>query len=102
MKAIDALNDYKAKGERVDEVLFQIVTSEIDLLLKQLARSEVKLMKLVVDKDEENKQLRKALSYYADEKHYEPYGAFDTGSCDITEDGGYIARQALAGESDEK
>lgn len=49
----------------------------------------------------EIERLREALSYYADEKHYEPYGAFNTGSCDVTEDEGYIARQALAGESNE-
>jgi len=102
MNAIEAVNHYAQRGDRVDWVLQQIVTSEIDLLLKQLARSEVKLMKLVVDKDEENKQLRKALSYYADEKHYEPYCIGEPIPCDVTEDGGYIARQALAGESDEK
>ncbi|OEC03477.1 hypothetical protein GY31_01715 [Lysinibacillus sphaericus] len=102
MKAVDALNEYKAKGELVDEVLVQIVTSEIELLLKHLARLEIQTMKLVVDKDEENKQLRKALSYYADEKHYELYCIGEPIPCDITEDGGYIARQALAGESDEK
>lgn len=91
---------------------------EVERLRKELAQSKINQMDLVVDKadeksqkreyiktvhlvNEENKRLRKALSYYADEKHYEPYGAFNTGSCDITEDEGYIARQALAGESDE-
>lgn len=49
----------------------------------------------------EIERLRKALSYYADEKHYEPYcipmGDY---ASDVTEDNGEIARQALAGESD--
>ncbi|MBL3729317.1 hypothetical protein JIN86_06845 [Lysinibacillus sp. HST-98] len=49
----------------------------------------------------EVERLRKALSYYADEKHYEPYcipmGDY---ASDVTEDNGEIARQALAGESD--
>lgn len=76
MNAIEAVNHYAQRGERVDGVLQHIVISEIE-------------------------RLQKALSYYADEKHYEPYGAFNTGSCDITEDEGYIARQALAGESNE-
>ncbi|MDM5231444.1 hypothetical protein [Lysinibacillus pakistanensis] len=91
--------------------------TEVERLRKELAQSKIDQMDLVVDKadeksqkreyiktvhlvNEENKRLRKALSYYADEKHYEPYGALNTGSCDITEDEGYIARQALAGESD--
>lgn len=43
----------------------------------------------------EIKKLRKALEYYADEKHYEPYAIVDVNPCDITEDGGYIAREAL-------
>lgn len=43
----------------------------------------------------ENARLRKALEYYADEKHYEPYAITDVNPCDITEDGGYIAREAL-------
>lgn len=43
----------------------------------------------------EIKRLRKALEYYADEKHYETYAVIDENPCDITEDGGYIAREAL-------
>lgn len=50
----------------------------------------------------EIERLRKALSYYADEKHYEPYcipmGDY---ASDVTEDNGEIARQALLGDSDE-
>lgn len=94
MNAIDALKKYKAKGERVDEVLFQIVTSEIELLLKRLARSEIYLMKLVVDKDKENKQLREALTKILD------YNTFDLAKFETEVIA--IARQALAGESDEK
>jgi len=44
----------------------------------------------------EKEQLHKALEYYADKKHYEPYAIVDVNPCDITEDGGYIAREALA------
>lgn len=43
---------------------------------------------------EEIAKLRKALSYYADEKHYEGYCAGYFAS-DITEDEGHIAREAL-------
>lgn len=43
----------------------------------------------------EIKKLRKALEYYADETHYVPYVIVDVNPCDITEDGGYIAREAL-------
>lgn len=50
----------------------------------------------------EVERLRKALSFYADEKHYEPYcipmGDY---ASDVTEDNGEIARQALVGDSDE-
>jgi len=50
----------------------------------------------------EVERLRKVLSYYADEKHYEPYcipmGDY---ASDVTEDNGEIARQALVGESSE-
>lgn len=52
----------------------------------------------------EVERLRKALSYYADEKHYEPYcipiqmGDY---ASDVTEDTGEIARQTLVGESNE-
>lgn len=42
----------------------------------------------------EVERLREALSYYADKLHYEPYFMKD-GTCDVTEDEGYIARQAL-------
>ncbi|AHN24372.1 hypothetical protein [Lysinibacillus varians] len=47
---------------------------------------------------EENKRLRKALEYYADTKHYEPY-CIPVGdyASDVTEDNGEIARQALQG-----
>lgn len=47
-----------------------------------------------VKQAEEIAKLRNALSYYADDKHYEGYceGYF---ASDITEDSGYIAREAL-------
>jgi len=46
--------------------------------------------------EEENKLLRKALEYYADTKHYEPY-CIQMGdyASDVTEDNGEIARQVL-------
>lgn len=46
--------------------------------------------------EEENKQLRKALEYYANTKHHEPY-CIQMGdyASDVTEDNGEIARQAL-------
>lgn len=50
----------------------------------------------VIDvKDAEIERLRKALEYYADEKHYEPYAITEVNPCDITEDGGHIASEAL-------
>lgn len=51
------------------------------------------------DFKKENERLRKALKYYADKNHYEPYGIANKNNfaCDITEDEGYIARQALEG-----
>lgn len=44
---------------------------------------------------EENARLRKALEYYADDIHYDPY-FFGDATCDVTEDGGHIAREALS------
>ncbi|WP_421927689.1 helix-turn-helix domain-containing protein [Lysinibacillus capsici] len=45
---------------------------------------------------DENKRLRKALEYYADTKHYEPYCiAVGDYASDVTEDNGEIARKAL-------
>ena len=43
----------------------------------------------------ENARLRKALEYYADDIHYDPY-FFGDATCDVTEDGGHIAREALS------
>lgn len=48
----------------------------------------------VQELQEENKRYHETLKYYADEKHYEPY-CIDGYGCDVTEDGGEIARQAL-------
>lgn len=70
MNAIEAVNHYARRGDRVDGVLQHIVTSEIN-------------------------RLRQALSYYADKKHYELYCIGEPIPCDITEDHGHIARQAL-------
>lgn len=53
----------------------------------------------IQEQENEIERLRATLEYYADEKHYEPYG-FDSYGCDVTEDGGMIARKALAGDSD--
>ena len=47
----------------------------------------------------EVERLKKALEYYADKEHYEPY-CIEGEGCDVTEDEGYIARAALAGDSD--
>lgn len=55
----------------------------------------IALMTETERKEEEIVRLRKALEYYADEKRYEPYAVIDVNPCDITEDGGYIAREAL-------
>ena len=63
------LQHYKDRGERVDEVLYQTVVGELE-------------------------RYREALSYYADEQHYEPYG-FGSAECDVTEDGGMIASIAI-------
>lgn len=43
----------------------------------------------------ENERLRKALEFYADGQHYEPYCIGEMGASDVTEDAGYIAREAL-------
>lgn len=48
----------------------------------------------------EVERLRKALEYYADEKHYEPYN-FNCYGCDVTEDDGMIARLALEGDNND-
>lgn len=48
-----------------------------------------------VSLQEENARLRKALEYYANDVHYDPY-FFDNATCDVTEDGGHIAREALS------
>lgn len=72
MNVIAVLEEYKNKGERVDEVLFNLISKELY-------------------------RLREALEYYADKKHYEEY-FFNKYTCDVTEDEGYIARKALEGE----
>lgn len=40
--AVEVLEEYKNKGERVDEVLFQIVTNEINRLRDELEKSQNK------------------------------------------------------------
>lgn len=64
-----------------------IKISHYNLAQMQLRRNRQK-------QTEEIAKLRKALSYYADEKHYGGYcaGYF---AADITEDSGDIAREAL-------
>ncbi len=89
--------------------------AEVERLNKELNKSKVEQMDLLTDKafersekrkyiktthlvNEENKHLRKALEYYADTKHYEPYcipmGDY---ASDVTEDNGEIARKVLEG-----
>ena len=79
MDAREVTMHYKRKGDRVDEVLHDIVLNHVNRL------------------EHENKRLREALEYYADKKHYEEY-FFNKDTCDVTEDEGYIARKALEGE----
>ncbi|KOY81549.1 hypothetical protein I6G82_08515 [Lysinibacillus macroides] len=71
MNAIEAVNHYAQRGERVDGVLQHIVTSEVV-------------------------RLHKALEFYAADS-YETLPI----AIRILEDGGKTARLALAGESDE-
>ena len=65
-----------------DQKRFEI----IDWLIEQAEK--------VQELQEENKRYHETLKYYADEKHYEPY-CIDGYGCDVTEDGGEIARKAL-------
>ncbi|AVK98868.1 hypothetical protein LSP03_19690 [Lysinibacillus sphaericus] len=93
-----------AEVERLNKELNKSKVEQMDLLTdKAFERSEKrKYIKLTHLVNEENKRLRKALEYYADTKHYEPY-CIPVGdyASDVTEDNGEIARQALGGEADE-
>lgn len=69
-----------------------------DLWYHGLGKADAEIqanLHVIEAQQQEIEQLRKALEYYADEKHYEPYAITDVNPCDITEDGGYIAREAL-------
>lgn len=46
----------------------------------------------------ENNRLREALEFYADEKHYETDIMLEDNPCEVTNDGGLIARKALEGD----
>lgn len=93
-----------AEVERLNKELNKSKVEQMDLLTdKAFERSEKrKYIKLTHLVNEENKRLRKALEYYADTKHYEPY-CIPVGdyASDVTEDNGEIARQALGGEANE-
>lgn len=83
MDAREVTMHYKCKGDRVDEVLHDVVLNHVNRL------------------EHENKRLRKALEFYADRKTY--HTAIDVnlgGGCVfvIDEDEGQIARDALEGE----
>lgn len=55
-----------------------------------IAASRQDIPKLVAEVE----RLRKALEYYADDIHYDTY-FFDDARCDVTEDGGHNAKEAL-------
>lgn len=54
-------------------------------------------MQHIQKQEKEIENLRQALKYYADKKHYEPYN-FNCYGCDVTEDEGMVARLVLADE----
>ena len=67
-----------------------------ELWLDGVTKFELCLIQRIEKLEQQNKRYREALKYYADEKHYESY-CIDGYGCDVTEDGGEIARQALEG-----
>ena len=70
---------YKRKGDRVDEVLHDVVLNHVNRL------------------EHENKRLREALEFYADIKnHHVPW--YNTPSA-VGFDSGETARQALEGDT---
>ena len=80
MDAREVTMHYKHKGDRVDEVLHDIVLNHVNRL------------------EHENKRLREALEYYAHKPLYQTCSSFDVWKYDILKDAGYIARKALAGD----
>lgn len=81
MDALQALELYKRLGERVDEVLHDVVLNHVNHL------------------EQENKRLREALEYYAPYEKYEDNITTTYGyTCEIAFDEGETARKALGGE----
>lgn len=99
MNAIEVLNDYLQKGERVDGVLHHIVASEIERLReqqKQLTTDYLNDLEVLSEHTlyiaklrKENAKLREALEFYV----VDAYRLSDLTK--IIEDGGKTARQAL-------
>lgn len=73
---------YKRKGDRVDEVLHDIVLNHVNRL------------------EHENKRLREALEFYANESNHDDFKPYceDCLNSPIDYDRGQIARQALEGD----
>lgn len=103
--------DYKNKGERVDEVLFQEVMKVVERSNRLEYDRDMKAMQVIElggelhstlrEKNKlkrENKQLREALGFYADDEIYEwetynnPQQQMD---CIAIDDGGHRARHVL-------
>ena len=76
--------------ERENKALNDMLTTLEKQDITKLLNQNVRLIK-------QNKRYHETLKYYADEKHYEAY-CIDGYGCDVTEDGGEIARKALEGE----
>ena len=82
MDAREVTMHYKRKGERVDEVLHDIVLNHVNRL------------------EHENKRLREALEFYANKDNHQlnPFGHGYLSSY-VMADSGYKARKALGGDN---
>lgn len=97
MDARTALNEYKQKGERVDEVLFHIVSEELTELheeIEQIHKSSIfQALAKIYDLSFQNSVLREALQFYANENNH--FVVDMHAQSPVHNDGGLIARQAL-------
>ncbi|MEK4700393.1 hypothetical protein MKX47_12420 [Solibacillus sp. FSL R7-0668] len=97
MDARTALNEYKEKGERVDEVLFHIVNEELNRLhaeIEQIHKSSIfQALAKIYDLSFQNNVLREALQFYANENNHFVVDMHARSS--VHADGGFIARRAL-------
>jgi|GEM_PF-5660596 len=100
---IDLSQTYLSQIELGDRNVSLEMLSKLESVFKVSKLHLYKVAGLLDETDiltllDENKRLRKALEYYADTKHYEPYCiAVGDYASDVTEDNGEIARKVLEG-----